>query len=953
MRQNASGVARRAEVNRQPRRGIALDERSHHSYASREERRSVSQSTQVRDAAGRGNLPASLTSFVGRERDVETVKGLLSKHRLVTLTGAGGIGKTRLAIEVAAQARDSFAHGAWVAELASQTNPNLVSHTVMSQLRLGVPNADRPIESLIEALEGREILWVLDNCEHLVDECARLVAATLRSSPSVRILATSREVLGVPGEATWRVPSLQMPHEPAEIVVSEEETSAAVQLFIDRASAVRPGFILTKETARCVARICTHLDGIPLAIELAAASARTLPIATIDNRLNDRFRLLTRGSRASLPRQRTLLATLDWSYGLLDNDQQRLFSRLSVFRGGFDLESAEAVCAPEDDVEDGQVLDTLCGLVEKSLVTFEDQPGKRPRYRILETIREYGRLRLEADGEVEESDRRHAQHFLALGDDIYPRLRSADQTYWFARIEDELDNFRAAFGWALEHDPERALRLTLALERYWIAHRRGEGRVWLSRSLFAAPEDSVLRAHALYNASFWAMFQGAFGEASNLAEACYVLAAKIGNVLYQGQALVASAVVLQAVRSPGWEDMARSLLRQGEELIRRTGDTEALVRLLNNFGWSLHVAGDNELAREKLREAAALSTALDDVWIGAAIHGSLAAIEFELGHADEADGSWRTELRLAGAIGGLMVASEALTGLARRALGAGRTGRALRLLGAALEFFRRTSSVLDAPDPDVVRSARQAGEREMSPAQVDAVLLQGSRMSLMEAVTMGLEEGGEEIAGPLLVHDVSTSGDGRPSEDAFVREGEYWAIRYRGHVSRLRDSKGLRDIAQLIEQPGNAIAAVDLAATIGAQADRHQATRADAGLRAEADVGPFLDAEARRQYRDRLIELESEIENAAADRDTERESGARREQEFIASELALAVGLGGRDRRALDPAERARKAVNGRIRDAIDHVRAVDPDLADHLRRSIRTGAFCVYDPPTPTAWRR
>lgn len=914
----------------------------------------MSQSAQGRDSAGRGNLPASLTSFVGRERDVEAVIELLSKHRLVTLTGAGGIGKTRLAIEVAARARDRFADGAWVAELASQSNPNLVSHTVMSQLGLGVPNADRPIESLIEALEGREMLCVLDNCEHLVDECARLVAATLRSSPSVSILATSREVLGVPGEATWRVPSLELPHESPEVQASEVEASEAASLFIDRATAVRPGFMLTKENAACIARICMHLDGIPLAIELAAASVRTLPIATIDSRLNDRFGLLTRGSRASLPRHRTLLAALDWSYELLDYDHQRLFSRLSVFRGGFDLESAEAVCATEDDIDDGRVLDTLCGLVEKSLVTFEDQPGKRPRYRLLETIREYGRLRLGADGDEDVSARRHAHHFLELGDEIFPRLRTADQTYWFARIEDELDNFRAAFDWALEHEPERALRLTNALERYWIAQRRGEGRVWLSRSMFAAPEDSVLRAHALYNASFWAMFQGAFEEARNLAETCYSLAVKIGDVLYQGQALVASAVVLLQGRYPGWQEAGTSLLRRGEELIRTTGDVEALVRLLNNFGWSLHVAGDNELAREKLVEAAALSATRDDSWIGAAIYGSLADIELDLGHADEADRCWRTQLRLAGATGGIMMASEALTGLARLALAEGRTVRALQLVGAAMEFFRRTSSVLDSPDPDIVRAARQTGEREMSAAQVDAVLLQGSRMSLMDAVTLGLEETvGEQSGEPLRQQAPAGAGRKCATEDTFVREGEYWAICYGGRVIRLRDSKGLRDIAQLIEQPGNAIAAVDLAATRGARAVSHAAPLPDAGFGVEADVGPLLDVEARRQYRDRLTELESEIESAAADRDTERESRARREQDFIASELALAVGLGGKDRRALDPAERARKAVNGRIRDAIDHVRAADPDLGDHLRRSIRTGAFCIYDPPTPTAWRR
>jgi predicted ATPase len=910
--------------------------------------------TPVGQSVARTNLPLELTSFVGRRAELITVRHLIAESRLVTLTGTGGIGKTRLAVETARQIGGQFSDGVWLVELAPLTNPDLVPNAMLAAFGFGAQPSDAPTESLIRVVAEHKLLCVLDNCEHLLDACARLANALLRSCPQLRILATSREPLGLGGETTWRVPSMATPDTARSLTLQELQGFETMQLFVQRADAAHPGFKLAAENVVAAARICWRLDGIPLAIELAAARIRTLPLGTVDQRLDDRFHLLTGGSRTSLPRQRTLQATLEWSHDLLTGDEQRLFRRLAVFRGGFTLEAAEDICVQgELDVNSAAgVLELLSGLVDKSLVLLEEGTDQAGRFGLLETVREYADQRLRLAGEAFETARRYALYYLALGDAMDAGMRGPEQSAWITRTEDELDNLRACFEWALVQEPRSALRLTLALERYWTIYRRGEGHDWLARSLAAAPERSELRAHALYNASFWAMFQGSFEEARQLGGECLAIARELDSPLYHGQALCVLAMLEMHRRSEGWQTLILPLLQQAEDLVRESANPEKLAYLLNNHGYSLYEAGDRKGARRKLHEAAALALQVGDLALSAAIQGSLADVEFADGARDAAESCWQQELRLSGQVSGFVTASEALAGLGRLALADGQLLRCLRLLGAAVEFFRLTASVLDSPDSDLVNEAREHGQRIIGPERAEAAWREGERMSLAQAVRLGFGEPIEPESMSLVSALASPAAD-REEMNTFVKEGEFWSIGFAGQLVRLKDSKGLQDLGRLLATPGRELAAVDLATvTSAAQAAPAGRILADLGFGVEADAGPVVDAAARHQYRERLVELEEEITEAETNNDPERASRARDERAFLLAELGAAVGLGGRARPVLDPAEKARKAVTWRIRDAINHIEGAHPELGRHLRRSVRTGTFCVYDPAEAIEWR-
>ncbi|MGH3090644.1 MAG: ATP-binding protein, partial [Rubrobacteraceae bacterium] len=422
-----------------------------------------------REASGaesppKGNLPLELTSFIGREKEISEVKGLLEGTRLLTLTGSGGCGKTRLALEVAADVAKDFDDGAWWVGLASLSDADLAPKAAASALGA----RERPGRTLTEALSDhlryRKLLLVLDNCEHVIASCAALADALLRFCPGLRVLATSREALGVAGEVSWPVPSLSLPdpgHPPSSESLARYE---APRLFVERAAAST--FAPTKRSAAAVAHLCHRLDGIPLAIELAAARTRVLSAEQIDARLDDCFRLLTTGSRTALPRQRTLQATMDWSHDLLDRDERTVFRRLSVFAGGFTLEAAEKVCAG-DGIEEEDALDLLARLVDQSLGVFRGEGGEA-RYRLLETIRQYGGEKLRESGEARATRRRHADFFHSLAEEAKPKLVGTEQASWLERLETEHDNLRATLGWLEEEgEAERGLRLATALLRFW------------------------------------------------------------------------------------------------------------------------------------------------------------------------------------------------------------------------------------------------------------------------------------------------------------------------------------------------------------------------------------------------------------------------------------------------------------------------------------------------------
>lgn len=447
------------------------------------------------------NLPIQLTSFVGREKETEELTRLIRDSRMVTLAGVGGSGKTRLALQIAAEMVNEFDDGCWLVELAPLTNPTRIISTVASVLGVPETPGEDQVDTLLSWLRDKRLLLILDNCEHVIDSAAESGERILEVAAGVKILATSREMLGVSGERAYRTRSLAAP----ESVEGSLLEYPAVRLFSERGQLANDAFRLTSENAADVVQIVSRLDGMPLAIELAAARLRMLTPAQIAIRLDDRFRLLTGGSRTALPRQQTLEAAIDWSYDLLTEKEKLLFSRLSVFMGGFTLASAESVCGVEP-LDRLEVLDLLGHLVDKSLVQTDDR-GNETRYLLMETLRQYARVRLAESEEVALMRARHSRHFSDLALEAEPHLRSPDEEYWMTRLDDELDNLRQAIGWSIESgDGDLAQATAGALYRYFMFRWRGaEGREWAEAALAVSEEPSAARAKALLAAGTLAM----------------------------------------------------------------------------------------------------------------------------------------------------------------------------------------------------------------------------------------------------------------------------------------------------------------------------------------------------------------------------------------------------------------------------------------------------------------
>jgi predicted ATPase/class 3 adenylate cyclase len=437
------------------------------------------------------NLPLQLTSFIGREDELDDVRKRLADTRLLTLTGVGGSGKTRLALQVAADTAENYPDGVWLVELAAVSDPERLASWVAESLKINrstgvggaaVAGAAVPVvDQIVDYLRPRRALLILDNCEHLIAASADLATYLLRACPDIKILATSREGLGIAGETLWQVPSLEMPSQ-FEGSDLEGTGADALRLFAERATSVNPNFEITAETYPIVLKICRRLDGMPLAIELAAARSRSLDIAQIANRLDDRFRLLTGGSRTALPRQQTLAAAVEWSYELLQKPEQIVFQRLAAFRGGFTLEAAERVCVG-GVVDQLDVVDHLSSLVDKSMVVWEG--GHGDRYRLLETLRQYAMEQLKDAGEADEVRQRHAEYFLEVAEEAAPHLRRHGQVEWLERLEADHENFRSALAFTDEHDQsEKTARIAAALSWFWnVRNHREEQREWLGHLL--------------------------------------------------------------------------------------------------------------------------------------------------------------------------------------------------------------------------------------------------------------------------------------------------------------------------------------------------------------------------------------------------------------------------------------------------------------------------------------
>lgn len=465
------------------------------------------------------NLPTQLTSFIGRENELHALTRLLQDHRIVTMTGSGGCGKTRLSIQVAVDVQAGFPDGVWFVELAPLADPAFVPQTVVATLHLRQDSQRTTLQVLSDYLRSKKTLLVLDNCEHVIESCAQLSESLLRGCPRLKILATSREALGIAGETTYRVPSLMTPN-PAQLPPLEQlEAMDSIRLFMERAAIAKSDFRLTRDNASSVAQICFRLDGIPLAIELAAARVKVLSPEQIAVRLDDRFRLLTGGSRTALPRQQTLRAMIDWSYSLLPEAEKVLIRRLAVFSGGWTLEAAEQVCG-----EDGgwEILDLLTRLVDKSLI-FTEQVAGETRYRRLETIRQYSREKFFETDEVRVVRNRHLAFYVQFATEAERQMQGRGEVLGGLRIAAEQDNLRAAMEWGLDIDPEAALAIASGLVQFWIT--RGhivEGTRWLEQGLAktkaGTPEQQPLRARALTGLAWMTLGVGDNQRAKRMAE---------------------------------------------------------------------------------------------------------------------------------------------------------------------------------------------------------------------------------------------------------------------------------------------------------------------------------------------------------------------------------------------------------------------------------------------------
>lgn len=591
----------------------------------------------LRTSGGRpNNLPRELTTFVGRDRQLGDASAILRTAPLLTLVGPGGVGKTRLALRLAVDHIDEFDEGAWLVELGTVGDDDLVLQTIATTLGIAQQPGRDLITSVVDHLRGGSRLLILDSCEHVLGATAATVQTILAACPTVRVLATSREGLGIAGEALYPVPSLSLPETDSPTSAEELGRSEAVALFADRAMAVQPAFRVTADNGRAIAQLCRRLDGIPLALELAAARTRSLSVDQIAARLDDQFRLLTGGSRVAVPRQQTLRATMDWSFDLLSEAERAVLLRLAVFAGSLSLEAAEIVCAA-DPVDAMDVLDLLSRLVEKSLVVAE--PSGDGRYRLLETIRLYARDRLIASGESETVRRRHRDLYLALVERAAPEFfHGAESGAWLERLSLEHDNLRAAIQWSTDEptEHEAALRLAVGLWRFWeIRGHPYEGRGWLERTLAAADTGapSPLIADALTGAAVLASMQGDDAAAVGFHERILAIQRLLGDPTGVSYAL--NNLAGAAVRKGDFV-RARTNYEEAVGITRTTGDDRGLAFALINLSGVAADLGDSAAARAGFDESVGIFERFEDRWGGAFARDEFATVLTRHGDAAEA-----------------------------------------------------------------------------------------------------------------------------------------------------------------------------------------------------------------------------------------------------------------------------------------------------------------------------
>ncbi len=737
-----------------------------------------------------GTLPAPRTPLVGRARELAALRDLMLSNsvHLVTVTGVGGSGKTRLAVQIAADVRERFPGGVWFVELAAVTDPALVPQIVASIL--GLPDGpDAPlVDGLpvwLRSLRSQRVLLVLDNCEQVVDACAKLAEQLLSVCPSLTILATSREPLQITGEHRWRLSPLAVPEPDHGASTDELAAYPALQLFLARAQAVSPDFRLTDNNAATVAEVCARLEGIPLALELAAVRVAVLTVEQILARLDDAIRLLTGGSRGAPSRQQTVRGALDWSHDLLTGPEKILFRRLAVFAGGGDLEAIEAIGAGQTP-PDGEVLDLLGRLVNKSLVQVE-QDGRASRYRLLEPVRQYAVRHLTESGETDFTRARHAAWYLALVERAAPELHGRSQIAWLERLEREQDNLRAALRRAEEfNDSEPGLRLAVALVPFWEGHSHlSEGRRWLSTMLAMTPAScgKTLRMKALIGAGSLAQWQAELEQSESLFSESLTLARALDD--QKGIADPLSGLGTVARRQGSY---ARSVRLLGESLAlhQLLQDEPGIAFALLSLGVTLANQDDHAHARTLLEECLRRYRQLGDLRLVAIALTMLALVVGAQGDLRQASALLHEGLTGHVEVGDRAFVVFALTGLAGVAATARQSVQAARLLGAA-DMLRDSVGAFLAPINRVSLAKTEARiQAQLSERDTAAARETGRAFSLEEVLAEAATVASLDAPSPPAV----SSAPGRSHPALTRREAE---------VARLlEDGRSDREIAQAL-----------------------------------------------------------------------------------------------------------------------------------------------------------
>jgi predicted ATPase/DNA-binding CsgD family transcriptional regulator len=699
-----------------------------------------------------GNLPAESSSFIGRRQELAELRRKLGAARLVTLVGPGGVGKTRLALRIAADLARGFRDGAWFVELADIEEAALVDDVVIAALDLRAQAAIDPRHVLRSHLRDRELLLVLDNCEHLVGAAARIVTDVLRAGPGVRVIATSREALSVPGEHVIPVAPLELPPVGAADEHLDVSTNEAVALFVERAAAASGDFVLTGANQVVVAEICRRLDGLPLAIELAAVRTRTLGVEQILPRLADRFGLLTGGARAALPRQQTLRTTIDWSHDLLGTRERELLRRLGVFGGRFTLDDVESVCA-SSDTSSLEVVDLLSSLVEKSLVIREDAGG-RASYRLHETMRAYARLKLREAGEEAIVERRCVEHVRSAC------LRSAVEALyrlpeWLAWIELEIDSIRAVLQRCIaEDDVESGLDIAGSLGWYWSIRATVEGVRWLDTLLAMAPDDSATHGWAAFARGFLAVAQGDPIAARSALLRAEVSARGTGQLPLLSLSLSAASIVETVA---GDHAAAKDRLDESAAIAADLDEPSAQLGLLHAQALDGLFRGDLDAARSASTAGERLSREVGALYVLELHLQNLGFVALVSRDLDEAQRYFAEGLRIARQIDDRVGQSYLLAALGCRLAGAGQPARAARLFGAAETVLAGAGAMTMSGIAAIIAQAEASAIDAIGALRHEAEVAAGRRMTRGAAIGLALGEGpavtrtasGDTAPGPL------------------------------------------------------------------------------------------------------------------------------------------------------------------------------------------------------------